>query len=45
MAKFFLEDVGNCTVYSLDNIDGVQTRANKIRAMAPRQSYFFADCH
>jgi len=31
MAKFFLEDVGNCTVYSLDNIDGVQTRANKIR--------------
>jgi Winged helix DNA-binding domain len=37
LATFLLEDVGNCTVYAQDNIEGVQTRADKIRAMAGKQ--------
>jgi hypothetical protein len=37
MATFLLDDVGNCTVYSQDNIEGVQARADKIRALGGKK--------
>jgi len=38
LATFLLDDVGNCRVFSLDTIEGVQERANRIRAIGAKKS-------